>query len=186
MFANWKKARVSIDYHIAVEHHYYSVPYQLVKAQVEVRLSAHTVEIFHRGQRVASHRRSARRGAHTTVNTHMPTAHRAYAEWTPQRLVRWAEKTGPATAALIARILASRPHPQQGFRSCLGILRLGKSYGTTRLEAACQRALRIGAASFKSIDSILKHNLDQQPLPDAPSSTVPSEHDNLRGPGYFH
>lgn len=186
VFATWKKARVSIDYHIAVEHHYYSVPYQLVKCEVEVRLSAHTVEIFHRGKRVASHRRSSRRGAHTTVNTHMPTAHRAYAEWTPQRLVRWAEKIGPATAALIAHILASRAHPQQGFRSCLGILRLGKSYGPTRLEAACQRALRIGAASFKSVDSILKHNLDQQPLPEPSPSTVPGNHGNLRGPGYFH
>lgn len=186
VFAIWKKARVNIDYHIELERHYYSVPYPLVKAEVEARVTAHTVEILHRGRRVASHRRSYKPGGHTTVAAHMPRPHREYAEWTPRRLVQWAEKTGPATAELIGDILARRRHPQQGFRSCLGILRLGKTYGDARLEAACRRALRIGAASYKSIDSILKHRLDEQPLPEPAQPALAFDHDNVRGPKYYH
>jgi transposase len=185
-FAIWKKARVNIDYHIELERHYYSVPYQLVKAEVEARISAQTVEIFHRGKRIAAHRRAYQPGHHTTVIAHMPRAHREHAEWTPRRLVQWAEKTGPATARLVEQILARRRHPQQGFRSCLGILRLGKSHGADRLEAACRRALHIGAASYKSIESILKHKLDQQPLPEPAQPTLPIDHDNVRGSKYYH
>ena len=188
-FARWKKARVNIDYHIDVERHYYSVPYLLVRQEVDVRLTAATVEVFHHRQRVASHRRDPRPGRYTTVAAHMPKAHREYAEWTPARLVRWAEQTGPSTAALVERILATRPHPQQGYRSCLGILRLGQTYGTDRLEAACRRALAIGGFSYKSVDSILKRGLDQQPLPDpvTPTEAVPAPtHANLRGPAYYH
>lgn len=185
-FAIWKKARVNIDYHIEIERHYYSVPYQLVRLEVEARVSTHSVEIFHRGQRVAAHRRSHHRGRHTTTPAHMPRSHREYAEWTPQRLVQWAQKTGPATAELVEQILTRRRHPQQGFRSCLGILRLGKSYGENRLEAACRRALHIGAASYKSIESILKHKLDQQPLPEPAQPALPLEHDNVRGSKYYH
>ncbi len=186
VFAVWKKARVNIDYHIELERHYYSVPYQLVKAQVDARLAAQTVEIFHRGKRVASHRRSRQPGRHTTVSAHMPRPHREYAEWTPRRLVQWAEQSGPATAELVAHILTRRRHPQQGFRSCLGILRLGKTYGQARLEAACRRALHIGAASYKSIESILKHKLDLEPLPEPAQPALPLDHDNVRGPKYYH
>jgi transposase len=185
-YAEWHRVRVGIDYHVGVERHYYSVPYQLVKCEVEARVSARMVEILHRGQRVASHRRSPRKVGYTTCNEHMPSAHRAYAEWTPQRLVRWAHKTGGATAEVIAQILGSRPHPQQGFRSCLGVLRLGKRYGEARLEAACQRALRIRAVHYKSIESILKNGLDQQPLPAALPQPVLIAHDNIRGPDYYH
>ncbi len=185
-FAVWKKARVNIDYHIDVERHYYSVPYQLVKTEVEARLSAATVEIFHRGKRVASHRRSWRRGRHTTVAAHMPRPHREYAEWTPRRLVAWARKSGPATAELIEHILGQRPHPQQGFRSCLGILRLGKRYGEDRLEAACRRALHIRSARYKSIESILRHGLDREPLPEPGPKARPIDHGNVRGPKYYH
>jgi transposase len=186
-FASWKKARVNIDYHIEIERHYYSVPYQLVRAEVEARLTAHTVEILNGGRRVASHRRSYKAGGYTTTPEHMPRPHREYAEWTPRRLVEWAMKTGPATAELVGDILARRRHPQQGFRSCLGILRLGKTYGEGRLEAACTRALKIGAASYKSIESILKHGLDREPLPEpAPASQLPLDHDNVRGPKYYH
>jgi transposase len=185
-FATWRKARVSIDYHVEVEGHYYSVPYQLVKLEVEARISAHTVEILHGGKRVASHQRATQPHGHTTVNEHMPRPHREYAEWSPQRLVEWARNTGPATAELVGRILGARRHPQQGFRSCLGILRLGKTHGEARLEAACARALRIGAVSYKSIASILKYKLDAQPLPEAPQETLPLVHDNLRGPNYYH
>ena len=186
VFATWKKVRVNIDYHIELERHYYSVPHQLVKLQLDARISAHTVELFNRGKRVASHRRSNLPGRHTTVAEHMPRPHREYAQWTPKRLVEWAQQSGPYTAQLVAHILSSRRHPQQGFRSCLGILRLAKTYSSERLEAACQRALTIGSTSYKSIESILKHNLDTQPLPKPTSPSLPIDHDNLRGPDYFH
>ena len=186
VFGAWRKARVNIDYHVELEGHYYSVPYQLVKMQIEARLTAHTVEILHRGKRVASHRRAYKPHGYTTVNAHMPRPHREYAEWTPRRLIEWANRTGPATGELIGQILARRRHPQQGFRSCLGILRLGKRYGEARLEAACVRALRIGAASYKSIESILKHKLDLKALPEPARSTLPITHANVRGPKYYH
>lgn len=143
VYAEWRKARVHIDYPVEVDAHYYSVPYQLVKQELHVRLSQGTVELFYRGQRVASHLRSHQSGHHTTLTEYMPRAHQAYAQWTPQRLIHWAEKTGPATAEVVATILASRAHVQQGFRSCLGIMRLGKSYGDDRLEAACERYVRL-------------------------------------------
>jgi transposase len=184
-YAEWKRARVNIDYHVEVDGHYYSVPYALVKQQLEVRVSARVVEIFHTGTRVASHLRSRLKGRHSTVATHMPTAHQHYAEWTPQRLIRWAADSGAATARVVEVILASRPHPQQGFRSCLGIMRLGKSYGTERLEAACRRALTIGACSYKSIESILKNGLDRTPLPASLPAAVAPRHANIRGPEYY-
>jgi transposase len=184
-YAEWKRARVNIDYHVEVDGHYYSVPYALVKQQLEVRVSARVVEIFHKGTRVASHLRSRLKGRHSTVATHMPTAHQHYAEWTPQRLIRWAADSGAATARVVEVILASRPHPQQGFRSCLGIMRLGKSYGTERLEAACRRALTIGACSYKSIESILKNGLDRTPLPASLPAAVAPRHANIRGPEYY-
>ncbi len=175
---------MNVDYHIEVERHYYSVPHQLVGEQCDVRVSARSAEIFHRGRRVASHLRSTLRGRHTTLADHMPAAHRRYAEWTPGRIVRWAEQTGPATATLAGAILASRPHPEQGFRSCLGILRLGRRYGAERLEAACARALAVHAHSYRSVESILQTGLDRRPLPAAAPETPRRRHENLRGPGY--
>jgi transposase len=185
-YAEWKKVRVNIDYHVAIDKHYYSVPYQLVKQQLEARITTNTVELLHKGKRVASHRRSYQPGRHTTVNAHMPKAHREYAEWTPQRLVRWARETGPATAKLVEVILTSRPHPQHGFRACLGIMRLAKNYTTPRLEAASRRALAIGSCSYKSVESILKNGLDRKPLPATAIDTPAIEHDNLRGSDYYH
>jgi transposase len=185
VYAEWKKARVNIDYHIDVEGHYYSVPYQLVKHQLDVRFSAATVEVFHKGKRVASHIRSYQRGAYATVKEHMPKAHQKYLEWTPQRLIRWAAKNGLSTARLIEAILVSRPHPQQGFRSCLGIMRLGKTYGEDRLEAACNRALVIGGQSYRSVEAILKNGLDRHPLPASVPQTQTLFHKNLRGPKYY-
>ena len=143
--ADWKPVRVHIDYHVEIDRHYYSVPYQLVGQQLNARFTAGTVEVFHKGRRVASHRRSHRRGGHTTIAQHMPSGHRAHAERTPQRLARRAEKSGPATAELIGHILAIRSHAQHGFRSCLGIMRLGQRHGDARLEAARRRALALGA-----------------------------------------
>jgi len=185
-FAEWKKVRVNIDYHVEVEGHYYSVPHALVKKGLEARYTERTVECFHKGQRVASHIRSHLKGHHSTVAEHMPTSHRQYAEWTPQRIIRWAETTGPATAGVIETILQSRAHPQQGFRSCLGILRMGKGYGEQRLEAACRRAIRIGSCSYKSIDSILRQGLDRQALPEQQELELSIDHSNIRGADYYH
>ena len=187
VFAQWKKARVHIDYHVDVENHYYSVPYVLLHHQVDIRYTALTVEIFHRGQRVASHARSYKPGLHTTVNEHRPKSHQRYLEWTPQRLVHWAATVGPSTAELVGRILEARPHPEQGFRSCLGILRLGARFGVQRLEAAAKRALNRNACSYQSIKSILHTGLDRQPEPEVPiPQRPPLFHSNVRGTDYFN
>jgi transposase len=185
-FATWRRAKVNIDYHIEVraDRHYYSVPYRLVGEVVEVRLAATTVEIFHRHRRVASHLRSFSRG-HTTDPAHMPESHRRHAQWTPSRIIAWAQRTGPATAKLAEAIMAARPHPEQGFRACLGIIRLGDRYGAERVEAACERALAVRAHSYRSVESILRNGLDRKPLPaEGPARTHP-RHDNVRGPGYY-
>ncbi|MFZ5798370.1 MAG: IS21 family transposase [Thermodesulfobacteriota bacterium] len=184
-FAEWKKATVHIDYHVEVGGHYYSVPYQLVKKQLDVRITATTVECFHKGNRVASHRRSLLKGRHTTVREHMPPRHRKYADWTPERFLRWAAKVGPHTAGLAEKILATRAHPQQAYRTLLGIMRLGGSYSEQRLEAACARALAIDAVSFRSVESILKNGLDNKPLPDKDIPSLPLVHDNIRGAQYY-
>jgi len=184
-YQEWKKARVSIDYHVEVDRHYYSVPYQILGAQVEVCLTAHTVEILHKGTRVASHLRSFVRGGHTTVLAHMPRHHREYVDWSPARLVRWAQQTGPATAQVVEQILASRPHPVQGYRASLGVLRLGKHHGPARLEAACARALALRALSYQSIKSILAHGLESQPLPTATAPQAPIRHAHIRGAHYY-
>ena len=184
-YATWKTATVNIDYHVEVERHWYSVPYGLVRERTDVRLAASTVEVFVRGRRVASHLRSHQPGRHTTDPAHMPESHRRHLEWTPGRIVRWAEQTGPATGELVAAILASRPHPEQGYRSCLGILRLGRRYGAERLEAAAVRALAIRARSYRSVESILRTGLDRQPLPDAVAAGPTRRHANLRGATYY-
>jgi transposase len=185
-YQEWKKARVSIDYHVEVEGHYYSVPHQLLHAQVEVCLTAHTVEILHKGKRVASYLRSFQRGRHTTVLAHMPRHHREYVNWSPDRLVRWAQRTGTATVQVVEQILASRAHPVQGYRACLGVLRLGNHHGPERLEAACVRALALGALSYKSIESILRHGLENQPLPVTSAPPTPIQHAHIRGAHYYH
>ena len=186
VYAEWKQARVHIDYHVELDGHYYSVPHVLIKKQLVVRFTKNTIECFHRGNRVASHRRSYQKGRHTTVSAHMPEAHRQAGDWSPQRLASWAAKTGPATEKLILTVLSSRKHPQQAYRSCLGILRLGKAYGDDRLEAACRRALTLGTHSYKSVESILRHRLDQQTLTEQTELALPEDHDNIRGPSYYH
>lgn len=185
-YAEWKKATVNVDYHIEVARHYYSVPHTLIKKRIDVRLTDTTVECFYKGKRLASHIRSHHKGRHSTTKEHMPKSHQKWAQWTPQRFIRWAAKIGPHTARMIERVLNSRRHPQQGFRSCLGILRLAKDFGDARLEAACRRALSIGGTSYRSIESILKHNLDQKPLPDQPDNDTSLEHGNIRGAQYYH
>lgn len=184
--ADWSRARVNLDYHVVIDGHFYSVPHRLVHQEVEARLTTTTVEIMHKRQCVALHQRSAVQGSFTTIPDHMPSSHRAHAEWTPSRILTWASRVGVATHDLCASILKNRPHPEQGFRSCLGILRLAKRYGDARLDAACARALRVGARSYRHVDSILKHGLDRVAMNDGEATTTPIAHENIRGRDFYH
>lgn len=184
-YAEWKKARVNIDYHVDIGGHLYSVPYTLVRKQVDVRLTASMVEILLDGKRVAAHQRSHRKGGYSTEPTHRPKAHQKHLEWTPSRILAWAAQTGPNTAALAARIMEERPHPEQGYRACLGLFRLGEKHGAERLEAASFRALRIGAISFRNVKSILQNGLDRIPLEEESALALPLTHENLRGADYY-
>jgi transposase len=183
--ATWTKATVNIDYHVVADKHYYSVPYQLIHQTLDVRVSASTVELFQHGKRVAAHVRSSEPGKFTTLNEHRPKSHQKHLEWTPGRIVQWAQKTGPSCAELVRQIMESRPHPEQGFRACLGIIRLGKATGQERLEAACRRALHFGTCSYRSVESILQHRLDQQPLEQELPLNSP-DHSNVRGRQYYN
>jgi transposase len=185
-YAEWKRARVAPDYHIEIADHFYSVPSKLIREMVDARITSATVEIFHKGQRIASHAFSPVRNRHTTIIEHMPSAHRRYAEWTPARMMEAAARIGPATVALVEAIMKAKPHPEQGFRSCLGILSLSKSYDPGRVEAACRRGNDIGATSYGSIKSILQHGLDKAFAQEATPDTPPIRHGNIRGSGYFH
>ena len=188
--AQFKQARVNIDYHVAFEGHYYSVPHQHVGQVVELRITATTLEVLLRRQRIAAHARSAKVGDFTTVAEHMPASHRAHLQWTPAKLIAWAERIGAATAGVVRWQMEHRAHPEQGYRACLGLMRLGREFGDDRLEAACARAQSIRAPHYRSVKSILACGLDRQDSrrPDGAGSTVshmPS-HDNVRGAGYYH
>ncbi len=183
--AQWKTCRPNIDYHLEVERHYYSVPYQLSKEEFEARYTSTIVEIYYKNNRIASH---LRRYDHqpSTLAEHMPSAHRAHAEWTPSRLIHWAEKTGPATGRVVAGILERRPHPEQGYRACLGLMRLGRRYGADRLEAACERAEHLRAYSYGTVKNILSSAQDRLPIEDQESSEKATPtHDNIRGAHYY-
>lgn len=183
--AYWKKATVHLDYHVEVEGRYYSVPHTLVKKKLDIRYTEKTVECFYRNKRVASHLRNTAHGRHVTIKEYMPLKHQKYLEWTPERFKRWAAKIGPETAMLTELLLLKKAHPQQAYRSLLGILRLAKSYGEKRLEAACRRALLINSLSYRSIESILKNRLDQKPLTETHTKKDPVKHKNIRGAGYY-
>lgn len=183
-FAEWRLARVGPDYHIEVEKFFYSVPHGLIRAQVDVRITRHTIEIFYRGRRVAAHQRRYGGRRHGTDPDHMPSAHRRYADWTPERFKHWARTIGPETEGLVIAILAHRPHPEQGFRTCLGILRLYRGVDPQRAEAVSAHAVAIGALTYKSIASIIAHKLERRRSA-AESATV-IDHPNVRGPHYFH
>ena len=183
--AQWTPCRANIDYHVEVEHHPYSVPYQLKDADLEARYTATTVEVYFKDKRVASH---TRRYDHqpSTLPEHMPSAHRAHAEWTPSRLIHWAEKSGPATGRLVEGILRSRPHPEQGYRACLGLMRLGRRYGAPRLEAACERAELLRSYSYRTVKNILASAQDRLPFESGLSGQAPTPtHDNIRGADYY-
>jgi len=186
--AEWKQAKVNIDYHVQLDRHFYSVPHPLVRESVELRYTATTVEVFYKNQRIAAHRRVHQAGSFSTIAEHMPKAHRAHMEWSPTRLVHWGRSIGPKTEELVQSILDDRPHPEQGYRSCLGILRLAKQYGHERLEAACERAVCVRARSYRHVQSILKNGLDREPIPEAedPQPRLPIAHKNLRGGGYYN
>lgn len=182
--SHWAQARVNIDYHVAFDGNWYSVPYSLTGEAVEVRSTPATVEIFHRGKRVASHLRSRDRNKAVTQNEHRPKSHQAHLEWPPSRMIQWAGKVGPNTAQVVERILNSKPHPEMGYRACLGIIRLAAKYSTERLEHAAERAVLTGAVSYKSVQSMLQNGLDRQASQQPPPRSSP-EHENLRGPEYF-
>jgi transposase len=185
VFAQWKKATVNIDYHIEVNGHYYSVPCSLIHEKLDVRYTAKTVDIFFKANLVASHERNDTKGRHTTITEHMPKSHQGYMEWTPSRIINWAKTIGPSVAEVVETILNSRVYPEQGYRSCLGILRLDKRYPGGRLDAACKRAIAIRGCSYKSIESILKTGLDlKEVIVSQPQVAI--MHENVRGSDYFN
>jgi transposase len=185
-YAEWKLATVNIDYHIEVDQHYYSVPFHLLREKVHVRLTATTVEAFIKGERLAAHVRSFIPHTHSTLKEHMPAAHQKYLEWTPSRIISWAQKIGPATAQLVKTIIESRTHPEQAYRSCLGILRLEKHYPKERLEKASKRALKFGAHSLRSLKNILSAGLDGVEENDSNAERLLIPHENIRGSRYYH
>ena len=184
--SRWKAAKVNIDYHVEFEGHYYSVPHRLVGAKLELRITGQLLECFAANQRVAGHAVSAVRGGFTTTHEHMPASHRAHLEWTPAKLIAWGQRIGVSTAGVVAWQLEHRPHPEQGYRACLGLLALVRRYSASRLEAACTRAMAIRAPNLRSVTNILKSGLDRQPSLFAPTDSPGVEHENVRGPDYYH
>lgn len=184
-YAEWTKARVNIDYHVELGSHYYSVPYQFVREAVWILASKSTVEIYHKGKRIAVHPRSQMKGKPTTLPEHMPSTHRFYAEWTPARMINWAQTLGNFVAQVVEKIMESKDHPEQGFRASLGVMRMGERFGKERLQAACQRALILGFPTYRSIRSILETGQDQRPLPEKMNESPVQKHFNLRGPDYY-
>jgi transposase len=183
--SQWSRATVNIDYQIAFAGNFYRVPYTLVQQIVEVRSTPSTVEIFHQGKRITSHLRSRGRGQTVTQGEHRPKSHQAHLQWPPSRMVNWARSIGPDTAQLFETILQQKPHPEMGYRSCLGIIRLAQQYSAQRMEAAAERAILARACRYQSVKSILKDSLDAMPM-SPPAPGAPSlKHDNLRGAGYF-
>jgi transposase len=183
-YAQWKQATVNIDYHIEVNRHFYSVPHQLRGRRLDVRITATTVEVFLKNRRVAGHKKSIRPYGHTTLAQHMPKAHQKHLQWTPSRIINWAAKMGPNTKCLVTEIMQRRTHPEQGFRSCMGVMRLAKRYSPQRLENACSRAVAINSYTYKSVESILKKGLDRQPVePDKRNNAA--VHPNIRGAHYY-
>lgn len=184
-YAEWKIAKAGADYHVQVYGHYYSVPSQLLREKIDVRITVSTIECFFDGQRVASHPRSERKGHHTTNPEHMPSNHLGHSEWTPQRFIKWAESIGPHTAEFVSDLIESRKMPELAYRPSLGLLSLAKRFSSSRLEAACHRALIIGAYNYKSVKSILERNLDSLPIDEHSTQTELPFHENLRGPDYY-
>ena len=185
-WVTFKTVKAHIDYHVEVDAHRYSVPHSLVGLELEARITDALVEMLHRGQRVACHARSARRGGFTTLNEHMPAAHRAHKQWTPERLIHWGGEIGPSTGAFVTQLLHRFRHPEHGYRSCLGLLSLAKRYGPARLEAACVLALELGAGQYRNVRDILNNGGDLIQRPAVEPEWVAPVHDNLRGAAHYH
>ena len=189
-YADWKQVKVNIDYHVSYEDHYYSVPYALTGETLWCRASHRTVELLHKGKRVASHARSFVKYAYTTTPEHRPASHRAHLEWTPSRLIDWGRTIGPNTAALVEYVIRSKPHPEQGYRSALGILRLADKHGKERLERACDKALRIGSPSYRTAKTMLEQRMESVPLRGERELVAENSESlgaaNVRGRGYYH
>ena len=183
--ARFKTVKVHIDYHVEIEAHRYSVPHALVGLTLEARLTAHGVELLLRGNRIASHRRSAQRGGFTTIDEHMPAAHRAHRDWTPQRLIEWGQRIGVACGEVVTRLMQHSKHPEHGYRSCLGLLGLAKRYGNARLEAACERTLALGAFKYRHVRDVLANNRDRLDAAGNEPDWISPAHGNLRGPGHY-
>jgi transposase len=184
-YAEWKRCRVGLDYHVEIDKHYYSVPSNLLRQEVFARITAKTVEIFWHGKRIASHLRSRLRHRPTTIPEHMPSAHRRYRDWTHERIRREAARLGSDAAILIDVILRSRPHPEQGFRSSIGILSLVKRYTPERVNAACARALALNALSYGAVAEILKNGKDKEPQTASQAAPI-LRHANIRGREYYN
>jgi hypothetical protein len=186
-YAKFCQPVINIDYHVEVEKRYYSVPYHLYGKQVDARVTARTVEVLYRGERVASHPRARQKGEFKTLSEHMPRSHREHLEWTPSRLIRWAGEVGASCGEAARTIIEGKPHPEQGYRACLGLMRLAKMYGHARMEAACRRALALRVCSYRSIKSILKTGKDSEPLPeeDRTPDLFSQFHENVRGRPYY-
>jgi transposase len=192
-FCEWKKATVNIDYHVEFDKHYYSVPHTLIQSEILIRATGATIEILHRGARVASHTRSFVRGKYTTDPAHRPPGHRAHAEWSPERLIAWGASLAPSVGSLVEAILRDKSHPEQGYRACLGVIRLEKKYGKERLSQACAKALELRSPAYATLKSMLERGQESVPLPNRPKPRDPlpeqlswlaSQH--VRGKDYYH
>jgi len=184
-FAEWNVAKVRPDYHVEVDHHFYSVHYDHIGKRVEARFSEKTVEIFLKGERIAAHLRSYVPGKYTTLQEHRPPNHQ-HLEWTLSEIMEQGRQVGTSTVAVLERIMKVRKHPELGGRACRGVLRLGKHYSNARLEAACRRALAMNACSYKSIRSILAASLDRESLEPVVIPAAHAElHANVRGADYY-
>lgn len=185
-YAERKSARVGINYHVTFNKHYYSVPYSLVKETVEIRATDRTIEVFYKGGRVASHLRDDTPGGYSTCTSHMPSKHRRRKqEWSPERFIRWAQKIGPWTCHVVKTLLGSKRHPEQAYRSCLGVLKLSDRYGEARLEAACKRAAQFALYAYRHIHNILKNNMDVTD-PNIKEPRATTSHEHVRGQQYYH
>ena len=185
IYAEWKQRRAGIDYHIEVDQHYYSVPHQLIKQKLWVRITARTVEVFHKGQRVAAHARTSGNRQHSTLRDHMPANHRFHSDMSPGVIRVQAARIGANVETFVDVLMRKRRHPEQAYRACLGVLKLARTYGKERLDAACERALQINAHSYSSLNSILKNGLDRVPRT-RPTDEPAITHPNIRGADYFH
>lgn len=189
-YTEFKLVRVNIDYHVEFERCYYSVPHHLVKHQIEIQATGEIVAAFFQGKPVAKHPRSRRPGSFSTDANHMPPAHREQRTWTPERLKQWAKQIGANVFTLVEAMIERRQHPEQAYRSCLGLLNLSRQYDRQRLDQACARALAIGSPNYRSVKSILKRGMDQLDLPlndtDQADNSPVAHHDNIRGPQYYH